>query len=102
MANGVNATVELLRRCGYEVDLIEAGCCGMAGTFGYESHHFELSQAVAELKLFPALREALASATDGMNSNLIVASSGSACRLQISQGLGVPVAHPMELLKALL
>ena len=42
LSNGVNATVELLRSCGYEVELLDAGCCGMAGTFGYEAEHYEL------------------------------------------------------------
>ena len=57
LPNGVNATVELLRSCGYEVELLDTGCCGMAGTFGYEAEHYELSMKVGELKLFPTLRQ---------------------------------------------
>ena len=57
LPNGTNATVELLRACGYDVELMDTGCCGMAGTFGYEAEHYELSMKVGELKLFPALRE---------------------------------------------
>jgi Fe-S oxidoreductase len=57
LPNGVNATVELLRSCGYEVELMDTGCCGMAGTFGYEAEHYELSMKVGELRLFPQLKE---------------------------------------------
>ena len=51
--NGVDATVEALRSCGYEVELLDFGCCGMAGTFGYEAEHYDLSMKVGELKLLP-------------------------------------------------
>ena len=54
--NGVNATVEALRSCGYNVELLDDGCCGMAGTFGYEAEHYDLSMKVGELKLLPDLR----------------------------------------------
>jgi len=88
LPNGTRATVELLRMCGYDVDLIEAGCCGMAGTFGYESEHYELSQRIAELKLYPVVRE---------RGDALIASTGASCRMQILQGTGVSVEHPIVL-----
>lgn len=92
LPSGVNATLEILRACGYEVELIEAGCCGMAGTFGYESEHYELSMQVGELKLFPALREWR------MESNEVgIVSTGAACRMQIKQGTGTGATHPIML-----
>jgi len=73
------AGVQLLRACGYEVELVDAGCCGMGGTFGYEAEHYELSQRVGELKLFPAIRS---------SGDVLIAATGGACRLQITQGTG--------------
>jgi FAD/FMN-containing dehydrogenase/Fe-S oxidoreductase len=89
LSNGVSATVEMLSICGYEVELIDTGCCGMAGTFGYEAEHYELSQQVGELKLFPYLR-----ADDGQS---IIVSSGAACRMQMEQGTGIRTQHPLVL-----
>ncbi|HXQ37167.1 MAG TPA: FAD-linked oxidase C-terminal domain-containing protein, partial [Anaerolineales bacterium] len=57
LPSGTNATVELLHACGYDVQVIDSGCCGMAGSFGYEAEHYDLSMKVGELKLFPKLRE---------------------------------------------
>jgi Fe-S oxidoreductase len=92
LPNGVNATIESLRACGYRVELIEAGCCGMAGTFGYEAEHYRLSQQVGELKLLPYIR------TLGVaNRESVIASTGAACRMQIEQGAGVRAEHPIVL-----
>jgi len=77
---------DMLRACGYEVRISEAGCCGMAGTFGYEVEHYELSQKIAGLRLVPQI-EALKGAG--------VAATGAACRLQIKQTTGAQVAHPL-------
>ena len=121
LPNGIHATMELLRSCGYEVELMDTGCCGMAGTFGYEAEHYELSMKVGELKLFPALRELTpsqpppnlkannnsarklsnmdlgeVSRSDG-GGRAVIASSGAACRLQIQQGTGVEAVHPLIL-----
>ena len=91
--NGVNATVELLHSCGYNVDLLDTGCCGMAGTFGYEAEHYELSMQVGALKLFPEIKD------HSENEDLVVASTGAACRMQIQQGTGVNAAHPIVLVR---
>jgi len=119
LPGGTNATVELLRACNYDVEVIDAGCCGMAGTFGYEAEHYELSMKVGELKLFPALRELPPSALKGtspksemddLNDNPmftfgfgggwegVVVSTGAACRMQIRQGAGVEASHSIELI----
>lgn len=83
-----HAGVELLRHCGYEVEIIDAGCCGMGGTFGYEAEHYEISQKIAALKLYPALRAA---------PHCSIAATGGACRMQITQGTGRSAEHPLVL-----
>ncbi|MCC7118942.1 MAG: FAD-binding protein [Anaerolineales bacterium] len=85
---GPLATLEVLRRLGFEVELSDAGCCGMAGTFGYDANHYELSMQVGELKLLPKVRAL-------KNENCAVASSGSACRIQIRDGAGRLAKHPL-------
>jgi len=79
---------ELLRRCGFEVEVIEAGCCGMGGTFGYEAEHYDLSQKIGELRLFPII-----AASHGAR----IAATGAACRLQIQHGTGAVAEHPVTL-----
>jgi len=73
------------------VELLDDGCCGMAGTFGYETEHYELSRKVGELKLLPALR------SPAPTEEWIAASTGTACRMQIVQGTGLKACHPIEL-----
>jgi Fe-S oxidoreductase len=91
---GEMASIELLRTFGYEVELSEAGCCGMAGTFGYETDHYDLSQQIGELKLLPKIRQVIESGKE-----TIIASTGSACRLQIRHGSGVIAVHPIQLVR---
>ena len=93
MPTGAASTLALLRAFGFEVDVVDAGCCGMAGTFGYDAEHYDLSMRVGELKLFPALRQASAS---------LIVSSGSACRLQIKQGAQREAQHPLVLISSYL
>ncbi len=94
LPSGTSATLELLRVCGYDVELIEAGCCGMAGTFGYEAEHYDLSMKVGELKLFPQIR-----AWGKENNKLEITSTGAACRMQIRQGTNVEASHPILLVQ---
>jgi Fe-S oxidoreductase len=54
---GVKATIDMLEAVGYQMELIEAGCCGMAGAFGYEAEHYDVSMRVGELGLFPYIRK---------------------------------------------
>jgi Fe-S oxidoreductase len=96
LPTGTAATVEMLRAFGYDVDVIDSGCCGMAGTFGYDAEHYELSMQVGELKLLPQIRELK------KDKHFEIASSGSACRLQIKQGADVEAKHPLVLVAEVL
>jgi Fe-S oxidoreductase len=75
---------------GYEVHMINSGCCGMAGSFGYESEHYDLSMHVGELVLFPTVR--------AQPNNVIICASGTSCRHQIKDGTGRQAKHPIEIL----
>ncbi len=79
---------------GLDVRSIESSCCGMAGAFGYMREHYEVSLAMAELSLFPALRKASA-------DDLVVA-DGTSCRHQIADGLGVEALHVARVLDSAL
>jgi Fe-S oxidoreductase len=93
LASGSNATLELLRNCGFDVELLHAGCCGMAGTFGYEAEHYALSMQVGELKLFPLIRG------QREDKEFVIVATGAACRMQIFQGVGMSAQHPIELMR---
>jgi FAD/FMN-containing dehydrogenase/Fe-S oxidoreductase len=89
---GTRATVELLRRIpGAEVVELDAGCCGMAGSFGFEAEHYGLSMQIGESRLFPALRAEPA--------DTLVAATGVSCRQQIAHGLGREARHPVQLVR---
>ena len=79
-----------------QVHVIPSGCCGMAGSFGYEKEHYQTSLAIGEMVLFPTIRKAVA-ASDGVTPYL-VAAPGTSCRQQILDGTGVHAAHPIEIL----
>jgi Fe-S oxidoreductase len=91
-AFGAMGTVEAVLRAvpGLEVQVIESGCCGMAGAFGYRAEAQEVSRAMAELALFPALRAA-------GPADLVVA-DGTSCRHQIRDGLGREAVHVARVL----
>jgi FAD/FMN-containing dehydrogenase/Fe-S oxidoreductase len=74
----------------YEVQLIPSGCCGMAGSFGYETEHYEVSMKVGELVLFPTVRQ--------QPDSVIIAAPGTSCRHQILDGTGKIAQHPIEIL----
>jgi Fe-S oxidoreductase len=74
----------------YTVTLIEDGCCGMAGSFGFEKEHFDLSQKIGSLKLFPAIKH--------KNPDEIITACGTSCRHQIKDGTGEISYHPIEIL----
>jgi Fe-S oxidoreductase len=89
-AVGTEATRALLERIpGAQVEELDAGCCGMAGSFGFEAEHYELSRQVGELRLFPALRAEPADA--------VVAATGVSCRQQIGHFAGRTARHPVVL-----
>jgi len=87
---GTRATVELLSRVGEVVEL-DAGCCGMAGSFGFEKEHYELSMQIGESRLFPALR--------GEDAGTLVAATGVSCRQQIAHGVGREARHPVQIVR---
>ncbi len=74
----------------YEVQLIPSGCCGMAGSFGYEAEHFDVSMKIGELVLFPTIRK--------QPEEVIIAAAGTSCRHQIHDGTGRKALHPAEIL----
>lgn len=74
----------------YKVEEIKSGCCGMAGAFGYEKEHYEVSMKVGELVLFPAVRNS--------DSSTVIAAPGTSCRHQIMDGTGRKAFHPVEVL----
>jgi len=74
----------------YKVEEIKSGCCGMAGSFGYEKEHFDVSMKVGELVLFPEVRKS--------PQEVIIAAPGTSCRHQISDGTGRHAYHPVEIL----
>ena len=91
LPTGAAATVSLLQTLGFDVELSDAGCCGMAGTFGFEAEHYEVSLKVGELKLLPNVRDLRLETGDcGM------AASGAACRMQIRHGANAEARHPIE------
>ena len=76
---------------GYEVELINAGCCGMAGSFGFEKEHYDVSMTIGEQTLFPAIRD------KGAEWEVVV--MGVSCRQQVEQGTGRTARHLVEVLR---
>jgi len=78
----------------YTVSLINSGCCGMAGSFGYEKEHYDVSMKIGGLRLFPAIEKT--------TPNTIIAATGTSCRHQIKDGTKRDSLHPVSILKAAL
>jgi Fe-S oxidoreductase len=87
---GAQATAALLSDLGFEVEMVNSGCCGMAGSFGYEAEHYDLSMQIGEMAVFPAVRAAEATRH--------VVAAGVSCRAQIATGTGRVALHPIELI----
>jgi FAD/FMN-containing dehydrogenase/Fe-S oxidoreductase len=85
---GAESSAALLRRACGGVKVLETGCCGMAGSFGYTSDRYDLSMQIGELTLFPALRK---------ESAAPVCAPGTSCRHQIHDGAGMDAVHPIQL-----
>lgn len=91
---GVEKTAALLKLIkGMEVHVIPSGCCGMAGSFGYEKKHYEESMRVANTTLVPTIKKAAAA-----NPQIYVAAPGTSCRAQIAHTTGIHAYHPVEIL----
>ncbi len=89
--SSVAASVKLLSLPeNYTVEVIPSGCCGMAGSFGYEKEHYELSMKIGELVLFPTVRK--------QPEEVIIAAPGTSCRHQVKDGTGRNALHPVEVL----
>ncbi|MEX0977760.1 MAG: hypothetical protein WDZ48_02850, partial [Pirellulales bacterium] len=85
---GVRDTLAVLAMIpGAQVQLVDSGCCGMAGSFGYE--HYDVSMAIGERVLFPAVRNAAESE---------IVAPGFSCRHQIEHGTGRNARHPVQIL----
>jgi FAD/FMN-containing dehydrogenase/Fe-S oxidoreductase len=86
---GKNATLQVLKGIkGFTVNEIESGCCGMAGSFGYEKEHYRFSMKIGELKLFPTIRS--------LRSNDLIIANGMSCRCQIYDGTKYQAFHLAE------
>ncbi|MFZ4561693.1 MAG: FAD-binding oxidoreductase, partial [Saprospiraceae bacterium] len=89
--SGANFTAQALSLpAHFMVSLLETGCCGMAGSFGYETEHYELSMQVGELGLFPQVRQ--------VPNDALIAAPGTSCRHQILDGTGKKALHPASIL----
>ncbi len=88
---GIKPSCQLLQSAGYVVKEVDSGCCGMAGSFGYEKEHFGISQKMAERRLMPVVRAA--------DTETIIVASGTSCRHQIAHFSGKIALHPAEVLR---
>lgn len=109
---GVDKTAKVLRQLlsSSKVNVIPSGCCGMAGSFGYEKEHYETSMAIGEMVLFPKIREVESGKflgepsgkaerkVESLGKQVFVAAPGTSCRQQILDGTGVKAVHPIEIL----
>lgn len=92
---GYQPDTELMRRCGIDVNVLDSGCCGLAGNFGFERGHYDVSMAAAEHGLLPAVRDA--------DWGTTVLADGFSCRTQLEQsGTGATGKHLAEILAAAL
>ncbi len=87
---GTAAAQEVLRAAGFTVQVADTGCCGMAGSFGYEREHYDISMTVGEHRLLPAVRR--------LPDEAAVVAMGVSCRQQIAHGTGRRALHLAELL----
>jgi Fe-S oxidoreductase len=88
---GTRHSLAALRLPGYQVEEVAAGCCGMAGAFGYEAEHYDISMAIGGQRLFPAVK--------AKGEDWEVAVTGVSCRQQIEHGTGRRARHLVELLR---
>ncbi len=89
---GTGPSKQTLALTGATVTEVDSGCCGMAGSFGYEAEHYEMSQKMGERRLFPAVR--------GATAATLVVAAGVSCREQIAHGTPRTALHPAEVLRA--
>ena len=85
---------KVMDKLGLDYEILQSGCCGMAGSFGYAREHYEVSRQIGERVLLPAAR--------AMQEGAVLAASGVSCRQQVSHFAGVRAVHPAVLLQSLL
>ncbi|HLY72187.1 MAG TPA: FAD-linked oxidase C-terminal domain-containing protein [Puia sp.] len=89
--SSVDPTIKMLSLPeNYSVSVIPSGCCGMAGSFGYEKEHYGISMKIGELVLFPTVRN--------QSKETIIAAPGTSCRHQVKDGTGRIAKHPVEII----
>jgi FAD/FMN-containing dehydrogenase/Fe-S oxidoreductase len=88
---GTGPSKRVLALPGYSVSEVDSSCCGMAGSFGYEAEHYQVSLQMGERRLFPAVRQ--------QPEAVIIAAAGVSCRQQINHGTGRQPLHPAEVLR---
>ncbi|WP_066218422.1 FAD-binding and (Fe-S)-binding domain-containing protein [Formosa haliotis] len=91
MSNQLSTFTILNLPKGYKATIIPSGCCGMAGSFGYEKEHYEVSMNVGEQTLFPAIRKA--------TKDVVISANGTSCRHQIKDGTAREAQHPVSILR---
>ncbi len=87
---GTAPTIAMLKAAGYEVSEVDSGCCGMAGSFGFEKEHYDLSTKIGNRRLAPAVKAA--------GAEVEIVAPGISCRQQIDHLAGRKAKHPAELL----
>jgi Fe-S oxidoreductase len=87
----MNTEEEMLKRVGLDFEILDSGCCGMAGSFGFEKDHYEISMQVGELVLLPAVRNA--------SPDTLIVANGSSCREQIAQATNRQALHLAEVMQ---
>jgi Fe-S oxidoreductase len=88
-STGVDASKLMLESLGFKVMVLETGCCGMAGSFGYEAEHYPISIQIGELELLKKVRTA--------SADTLISAAGVSCRAQIEDGTGRVAKHPIEI-----
>jgi Fe-S oxidoreductase len=88
---GSHSTLEILRWANFEVEEVDSGCCGMAGSFGYEKEHYDISVAMAQRRLIPFV--------NSQPKEVLIAGTGTSCREQIAHLSGREVLSPVELIR---
>ena len=87
---GPQPMISMLEKTGASVKLVDSGCCGMAGAFGYETEHYDISLQMAERRLLPAVRDA--------SPDTVIVAPGTSCRHQIGDGANRQAHHPVEVM----
>ncbi len=83
--------IDILKRLGLDFQILDSGCCGMAGSFGFEKEHYDISLKAAERVLLPAIRNA--------DPETLIIANGFSCKEQIEQATGRKVLHLSQVLK---